>query len=102
MGDLSLTPELERLVTDQIRAQLIYDPFKEDVFSIGLIILQMMLMCGQKEIEEFRGCNELMTQVVLGKFMGPEFIRNITQGEERKGFDMPFVLRRSIPSSASS
>ena len=40
------------MFVEAIKDQINYDPFKEDVYSLGLIGLQMMLMCGQREIEE--------------------------------------------------
>lgn len=50
-------------------ARLEYDPFKEDVFSTGLIVLQMMLMCCQRELEEIRASPELLFKVIKSKFV---------------------------------
>ena len=46
--DINSDPILEQL----IKLFKNYDSIKEDVFSCGLVILQMMLMCSQQEIQE--------------------------------------------------
>lgn len=59
-------PELA--LVDFIRGQQEYNPFKEDVYSLGLIIFQMMLMCGQREVQDLRKSRDQLRQTVLSKF----------------------------------
>ena len=54
---------------DLVTLQLSYDPFKEDVYSCGLLILQMMLMCNQKDLEEISKDSELLKAIIVQKFV---------------------------------
>jgi hypothetical protein len=42
--------QMQTGIKELLQLLINYNPYKEDVYSMGLIILQTMLMCNQKEI----------------------------------------------------
>ena len=65
----TLSDDALPLLRETVSTHLEYNPFKEDVFSVGLVVLQMMLMCCQRELEEIRASPELLFKVIKNKFV---------------------------------
>lgn len=60
-----------------------YSPYREDVFSVGIVILQMMLMYDQQDIEEIRRQpNFFMGKIVEAKFVNKRSLSFISQNQK--------------------
>ena len=84
LGRQQIHPELESIITDFISQQMTYDPYKEDVFSLGLIILQLMLICNQRDIEAIGNDPDTLKQVIVQNFLG-----NSGQSQSPRSYGQP-------------
>lgn len=61
--------KMETEIKEFLQLLINYNPYKEDVYSMGLIILQTMLLCSQKEIQDIRESKQLLVTVIIEKFL---------------------------------